>query len=133
MPKDAALIVTRAFPAANANANSTSLDLGARTSPKGTFPSGEQLEIAWDALPNLVDGQSITFTIQDSADNSSFTTLRITHVITGGTGNGLAAGSKRFRLPADVRRYVNVNAAVASGAGNNTAAYFTVSIVTGQS
>lgn len=133
MPKDAQLTVTRAFPAANANANCTAIDLGARTSPGGTLPSDTQLEISWEALPNLVDSQSITFTVQDSADNSSFTSLRITHVITGGTGNGLAAGKKRVHLPADIRRYVNVNAAVGASAGNNTAQYFTVAVVVGES
>lgn len=133
MPKDAKLISTHAFPAAGAAVDCSGIDLGARTSPRGTFPGDVQLEISWEALPNLVDSKSITFTVQDSADNSSFTTTHVTHLITGGTGNGLAAGSKRVRLNSDVRRYVNVNASVPADAGNNTAKYFTAAIVIGES
>lgn len=133
MPKDAQLITTKALPAAGANNDHDGIDIGARTSPKGVIPGDVEVEIAWEALPSLVEAKTVTFTLQDSANDSAYTSLGITHVITGGTGGGLAAGTKRFRLPATVRRYIRVNQAVESGGGTNTDKYTTVSVVTGES
>jgi hypothetical protein len=129
--KDALLITTKAFPAAAASNSHTGIDLGARTSPNGSFPGEIDLEISWPALPALVDAKTITFTVQDSADNSSFTSLNITHVLTGAGGLGVAAGTKRIRLPRAVRRYVNVLQAVLTAGGDSTALSSTVALVFG--
>lgn len=131
--KDALLISTLAYPAAGANGDCTSFDLGARTSPRGVFPGAPCLEIAYPLTTTLVDGKIITFTVQDSADNTTFVTTKQTATVTGATGNGNAAGTVRVRLAPSVRRYVNVNASVPADAGNNTAKSFTVSLVFGES
>ncbi len=129
--RDASLSNSKAFPAAAANNSSTGINTGAvRSGPNGIFPEESAILIEWPALANLVDAKTITFTVQDSADNSSFTSIGLTYVITGGGGVGVAAGFKKFRLPADVRQYVNVNAAVLTAGGDNTASSYTVSIVT---
>lgn len=130
--KDALLVTTKAYPAAGAAADSTSFDLAARTSPKGVFPGDMVLEIAYPLTTTLVDGKLITFTIQDSADNSSFTTTKQTATVLGITGNGNAAGTYRFRLSPTVRRYVNVNVSIPADAGNNTAYSYTLSLVYGE-
>lgn len=132
MPKDAKLITTKALPAAAASNSHDGIDIGARTSPNGVFPGSVELEISWPALTALVDDKTVTFTVQDSADNSSFTSLGMTHVLTGAGGAGVAAGTKRFRLPSTVRRYVNVLQAVLTAGGDNTAKTITVSLITGQ-
>lgn len=129
--KDKLLLTTKALPAAAANNSHDGIDIGARTTPRGSFPGEVEIEISWPALPSLADAKTVTFTVQDSADNSSFTSLGLTHVITGAGGAGVAAGTKRFRLPRSVRRYVNVNQAVLTAGGDNTAQSTTVSLVFG--
>lgn len=111
---------TKAFAAAGADNDSTAFDLGA---PRAS--ENMELEIAWPDLPNLVDAKTIIFTVYDSADNSSFTTLGLTHTITGAGGVGVAAGTKRFRLPGDCRRYVRWNQATLAAGGDNTASVST--------
>lgn len=132
MPKDAKLITTKALPAAAASNSHDGIDLGARTSPNGVYPGSSEIEISWPALPALVDAKTVTFTVQDSADNSSFASIGLTHTLTGAGGAGVAAGTKRFRLPSTVRRYVNVLQAVLTGGGDSTAKSTTVSIVVGE-
>ncbi len=129
--KDQKLLTTKAFPAAAATNSHDGIDLGARTSPNGSFPGEVELEISWPALPNLADTKTVIFTVNDSADNSSFTSLAMTHTITGAGGVGVAAGTKRFRLPRTVRRYVNVSQAVLTAGGDNTASSSTVALVFG--
>lgn len=130
--KDAALITTKAFPAAAANNSHDPIDLGARTSPKGSFPGEVELEISWPTLAALVEAKDIDFTVEDSASSGSgFASIGLTHQITGGSGNGLGAGTVRFRLPRTVRQYVRVTQAVETGGGNNTAASSTVALVFG--
>ncbi len=129
--KDALLITTKALPAAAASNSHDGIALGARTSPNGTFTGDVELEISWPALPALVDAKTVTFTVQDSADNVTFATLGLTHVLTGAGGAGVAAGTKRFRLPRTVKAYVNVLQAVLTAGGDNTAVSTTVSLIFG--
>lgn len=129
--KDKLLLTTKALPAAAANNSHDGIDIGARTTPGGSFPGEVEVEISWPALPSLADAKTVTFTVQDSANNSSFASLGLTHVITGAGGAGVAAGTKRFRLPRSVRQYVNVNQAVLTAGGDNTALSTTVSLVFG--
>lgn len=123
--KDAKHIVTKVFPAAAANDNTGTLDLQSA----GYKPESLALEIKWPALANLVDAKTIIFTVQDSADDITYTSLGITHTITGAGGVGVAAGTKVIRLPATTRRYVQVNRAVLVAGGDNTAATNTVSLL----
>jgi len=125
--KDAKLIVTKVFPAAAANDNTTSIDLGSA----GYKPEHMALNIAWPALPNLVDAKTIIFTVQDSADNSSFAAINggPAYTLTGAGGVGVAAGNVNLRLPATTRRYIQVNRAVLTAGGDSTAAVNTVALV----
>lgn len=127
--KDAKLITTKAFPAAGADNSHDGIDIGPINDPGHIVPDGVEIEIVWPALANLVDTKTITFTVQDSADNSSFATIEIVKVITGAGGVGVAAGSETYRLPANTRRYVRVNQAVLAAGGDNTASSSTVSII----
>jgi hypothetical protein len=117
---DAGLTVTKAMPAAAANHNTPTLDLGQVT---GGDVEAAVIEIAVPALPSLVDAKTVTITIQDSANDSSYAAIDplISTVITGAGGVGAAAKTIRFRLPPVCRRYVQANIAVLTGGGDNTA------------
>lgn len=122
MPKtlrDILLDVSRALPAQNTNANSTAFDLE-QVSPEVL---GEHFELALDIpATTCATGQTITFTIQDSADNSSFAAVEqcATLVLTGAS-NATAATTRNWRLPSDVKRYVRVNIAMSATTGDQTA------------
>ena len=134
MAKDAKLIVSRAFPnGGGGTVYSSSVDVGARTSPKGVFPGSAEAEIAWDAVA-IANTYTQTFQIQDSADDSSFANLNMSHVLTGtGSTPSVAAGSIRFRLPATVRRYVRLSITAHASAGTCNASNLYLSIVPNES
>jgi len=135
--QDANFISVTALPAANANVNSGSFDLGQRSAVTNGLDAGFnvencELQVTVPATPNLADTKSITFTFQDSADNSTFAaapTGGVIGTVTGAGGAGAAATTFKFRIPNNVRRYVNVNAAVAASGGTNTAVSFTVKLL----
>lgn len=122
--KDADLIVTKALPAAAANVNSDTITLGT------SIPEEVQVELSCPAVPSLVDAKTITYTFQDSANGSSFAAIPelATVVQTGASGAGAAAVVHTVQLPPSTRAYLNVNAAVLTGGGDNTAKSFTVSL-----
>ena len=117
--RDAAKEVTTALPAQNTANQTAAIDL------EQTY-GGHIEEIAFElevpATPSLANGQTLTFTVQDSADGTSFATIdpAISTVVTGGGGGG-PAKTVRFRLPPLARRYVRLNQAASATAGNNTA------------
>lgn len=123
--KDKLLQVTKALPAAAANADSDSIDLG-----EGVKDHLE-LELYCPATPALVDDKTITFTFQDSADDTTFATIEelATKVTTGAASAGAAAFTHRVRLPRTVNRYINVNASVLTAGGDNTGVSYTLSVV----
>jgi hypothetical protein len=119
--QDAALSVTKALPAADANNTSNSIDLGS----VALGPTGDHIEVEFGvpATPDLTEGDTITLTLQDSADDSSFAAIAplTTIVVTGAAAAaGGAAASRIIRLPRTTRRYIAVNAAVLTGGGDNT-------------
>jgi hypothetical protein len=124
---DLNLTVTKALPAANASNDSDSLDLGTTTG--GRIPRVE-LDVSLPATPDLVDTKTITLTLQDSADNSSFTAIADIPaiVVTGADSTGPAI-SRRFKLPIGVRKYVRLHQAVENGGGDNTAIKSTLALV----
>jgi hypothetical protein len=128
--KDAAMEVVHVFPAAGANVDSASIDLGAGAGKAAPNDDSalEQLmvELESEAVPALVDTKTITFTLKDSADNVTFVAIAAfpTVVVTGAGGVGAAKKKVQFRLPPGTRRYINVNAAVLAAGGDNTAAHF---------
>ena len=124
--RDLAFEVSKALPAAAATAYTDALDLG-----QAAVQSLEQIEfeISIPATPALVDAKTITISIQDSADNSTFAALdpAITTVITGvATSQGGPLKAVRFRLPSQTRRYVRLKTDVLTGGGDNTAVSVTL-------
>lgn len=127
--RDALLKTTKALPAQNANNNHDAIDLGA-ASPGASVERVEVLLTVPD-LDDLADGQTATFTFQDSADGASFAAIPEleTKVFTGAGGAGAAGGTRRVRLPSSVRRYIRVNQAMSATAGDNTAVETTVELL----
>lgn len=121
--EDAALKVTTALPAQNTNNNTASIDLGPGNGADNYANENVVLNIALPATPSLADGQTITLTLQDSADDSSFATVAAvaTIVATGAGGAGAAAITREIRLPVGTRRYIRFNQAASVTAADNTA------------
>ena len=128
--RDSALKVTKALPAAGANHNTGTIDLGS-TNP-GLAVESFELEIAIPALPNLAAGKTLTVKVQDSADNSTYADVaELASVVVTGAADaaGSAAATRTVRLPSGVRRYIQANLAVAGSGGDNTAQSVTVSLL----
>lgn len=123
--KDASLIVTTALPAQNTTGNTASLDLGV-----GNF-DGISLRVNVPATPSLANSQTLTITIQDSADNSSFAAVAQyeTIVMTGAGGVGSAAVERTYPLTPSIRRYVRISVAASATAGDNTAVSSTYALI----
>ena len=127
---DALLTQTQALPDAAASTSATSTDLGA-----AGIASLENIELQVDLpiLPALVDTETMTLTVEDSADNSSFAAIAglATLVATGTETPGSAAAlSRRYSLPSTTRRYVRVTATASASAGDNSGVSFTYQIKT---
>lgn len=117
-----------ALAAADSSANTTALDLGGSTS-FGQAYDNLQLRVAIDALPNLTNSSySVTVTVQDSADNSSFATVAGLGNLTvaGVSTTGATASSIQIPIPSHTRRYVRINVASPASGGDHTAAYASV-------
>ena len=116
--KDANYIVETALPSAPGTVNGTALDLGDVVSgiPYATTET-INLQVLSPALTNamLGSGYTLTYTIQDSADNSSFTAISTlaSQVLTG-AGAGAVATTYTFKLPPATRRYVRLSALAGS-------------------
>lgn len=125
---DTQLSQSKAYPAAAASNNTTAIDLG----QDNAFPINEQFDIVvtLPAVPNLADTKNATFTLKDSADNSSFAAIAglSTIVQTGAGGAGAAAATKYLRLPGATRRYVRLDCAVDSAGGDSTAKSYTFAL-----
>jgi hypothetical protein len=127
--RDALLSVTKALPNGAAAVNSDGIDLGHSTN--GEHHANCVLLIESPALltGDLADAATLTFDVDDSADNSSFTAIaKGVMVQTGAGGAGAAAKSVKFRLPPQVRRYVRVTA-TKTGAGDASDKSLTASLV----
>lgn len=125
---DALLAKSQALPAADANNSTASIDL----KQKNAFPVNEEIDlrVSVPATAALVDTKTITFKVQDSADNITFNDIvsLASLVVTAGASGG-AATSRIYKLPGATRRYVRVNAAVEDGGGDNTAVSYTMAIL----
>jgi hypothetical protein len=118
--QDLTFTTSKALPAANANNDTSSFNL-VQVAP-GVELENVELMISVPALPALVEAKTLTISIQDSADDSSYATIAglATLVITGGVGGGAAAATRYVRLPRGTRRYLRFNQAVMNGGGDNT-------------
>jgi len=109
-----------ALPNGAASTDSDSIDLNA----EDNFDARVEFQLSIPLLSDgqLASGQSITFYLQDSADDSSFTTIQTLNEVTvTGAGAGSAAVVCRFRLPSDVRRYIRIRATKAGASNASTA------------
>lgn len=127
---DANLTKTKALPAAAAGNNTDSIDLGQTT--LGPLADEMEFVVEIEATPSLVDDKTITLTIKDSADDSTYAAIPslATLVQTGAGGAGAAAASRRYKLPPTTRRYVRVYADVLTGGGSNVAKSYTAKLLT---
>lgn len=122
---DALAQVTRALPAAAANVTSSGIYLG------GQGPHRERLKLRVNIPANtvLVATKTLTLSLQDSANNSSFAATSPSQTITITGETGFAAQELFFDIPANARDYVGVNFAVETGGGDNTGTTATISLV----
>lgn len=127
---DALLTITNALPTQGNTVASSSIDLGiANPVLAGTH---SDFQIAAPDGAALTTGQTLTFTIQDSADNSSFLAVNTlpTYVVTGAS-NLVPVGSNRtYRLPPNIRRYVRVHCAASATAGTSASNSYTAFVLT---
>lgn len=117
--QDQLLTVTRALPAQNTNADSSSIDL--RVAAPLTAGEHTELQVHVPATTTAT-GQTITVTFQDSADNSSFAAITgLSTLVLTGSSNATPATTRTIRLPSGVRRYVRINVAMSATTGDQTA------------
>ena len=110
--------------------NSTSIDLGSPTSG-GLNARLEPFEIEIQApalgtvaLPNA---DTVTYDLQESTDNTTFTdVMSAVGVQTGAGGAGAAAAKYKVRVPTDCSRYIRVQATQAGGSGDCSGSNVTV-------
>lgn len=123
--RDAALTRTKACPAANANHNSATIDLGAAGDASLEHV---EIEIAIPALPSLAADKTLTVKLQDSADDITYADIEelASVVVTGVSTDGSAAKTVAVRLPSSTKRYIQANLAVAAVGGDNTAKSVTI-------
>lgn len=83
-------------------------------------------ELAGPALTTaqLADTKIVTYTLQDSADGTTFAAVdpAITTTQTGAGAAGAAAKTVRVRVPANTRRYVRIAQTASASPGTLTAA-----------
>lgn len=127
--RDTNLKVTKALPAAAATNYSDPIDL--IDSAPGIKMRAAEIEVALPATPSLVDAKTITLTLQDSADNSSFAAIDslATIVATGAGGAGGDAVTRKYKLPENVRRYIRIKQDVLTAGGSNVAISTTLSVI----
>ena len=116
--QDALLASSFALPAQNATVNATSIDLG-NVNPALAGTHGD-LVLSVPATTTAT-GQTQTFTVQDSADNSTFSAVAsLATLVLTGVSNATAATDRRWRLPDSIRRYVRVSVTSSATAGSQT-------------
>jgi hypothetical protein len=108
--------ILSAMPAAGANSNTPSFDLG-YADPTRRFIEKGDLVMATPQMTG-VNGQTVTCKVQDSADNSSFADVSgMSQLVVTGASSLYAASSLRQKLPQSVRRYVRMNVALSATGG----------------
>lgn len=129
--KDAALKVTKAFPAAGASNSTDGIDLKARGTPNGEFPAHAEVWVTIPDVAGLADTKSLTVTFKDSDDNSTFASANRSlpvYTLTGAGGAGATGITRKFRLPPDVKRYICATSAVEASGGTLTSQSLTVEL-----
>jgi hypothetical protein len=130
--RDINLEASVALPAAGATATSPSIDLG--TTTPGSAPRAF-LGFYVPAATALANTKNLVFTVQDSADNSSFAALVGAPVITitGPASGGSPAYTQdpQAKLPRNTRRYLRFTVTADSASGNVTGVTARLSVLVG--
>ena len=130
----ASTLVTKALPAAGANNNTATIDLGLGP----WHPEEPEIEISLPAMTaHNSASYSVTITLQDSADNITFAStddgvgsrVAVTLTTPGIASTGTAARLVRFKLPIGVKQYIQFNQAVTSGGPTLTGTTVTYSVL----
>jgi len=76
-------------------------------------------ELSAPAASGITDAKVVTYTLQDSADGSTFAAVdpATSTTQTASGGAGIAAKTVRFRFPANTRRYVRIAQTMTATAG----------------
>ena len=124
---DTNIQTTKALPAAAAANSHDGIDTGGA----GPHREGMQVYVSVPETPALIDTKTITFSLDSSADNSSFAAVSPaqSYVVTGVNTPGADAATFRFPIPPTADRYVRVTQTVLVGAGDNTGVTVTASLV----
>lgn len=127
---DALLSATTALPTQGNIVIQSAIDLGP-TNPSLAGTVSDLIINAPDGA-TLNTGQTLTFNVQDSADNVSFANVNTlpSYVVTGASNVVPAGSSRTFRLPPNIRRYMRVSCAASATAGTSASASFTFQILT---
>ena len=126
--KDATLQESKALPASAGDVSTDSFDLGAAAQKLARC----ELELSVPALgaTPLPNGETVTYKLEDSADDSSFATVQDSVVVqTGAAGAGAAAVVDRIGIPSNIRQYVRVTATLSGGGADASASSMTLSLV----
>lgn len=126
--RDKSLTITAALPNGAASTTTAAIDLESGTS--GDFVANVELELSVPALTSteVADTQTITYIVETSATSGfgSTTTLMTLQTVTG--SSGVAALTRRFKLPTNVQRYVRVKA-TKTGASNASTSSMTLTLL----
>lgn len=127
--KDAQLVRTKALPAAAAANFSDSIDL--QVPNVGANLDNMEFVVSIPATPSLANTKTVTLTLKDSADDTTFAAIPgvNTLVVTGAGGVGAAAASVSVKLPPAARRYIRLDAAVEADGGSNIAVSYSLTPV----
>lgn len=119
---DANLQKTTALPNGAAAVNSASIDLG-HTEEGAAPPCELELVAPLLTVTEQPDAKTMIYTLEDSADDSSFAVLATGQVVmvqTGASSSGAAAETTRIGIPSNCRRYIRITA-TGSASGNSSA------------
>ena len=138
--KDALHSQTLALPVAGSSNAFTGFRI-----PKGPSRDGFELELIVPALTALVDGETVTYELEHSADNSTWTDLgdlaaeNADSVTVSGEKTFIVEGSEtpgtpgpvtqRFKIPSHAYEYVRLSQAVSASGGDNTAQSATLNLL----
>ena len=118
--------------AASTMLNGTMIDLG--SVPNDVLAENLEVHLSFPALSTTIapDTRTFIFSIEDSADNSSYSALDpvASKTYTGATSSGIGAVAAtapfQFKLPPNVRRYIRVKCVSGASTTDASALSYTV-------
>jgi hypothetical protein len=122
--QDAALTVSKALPAAGASNTCDAFEIG-----NGDSVEQAELEVSTPTLAALADDKSLTFELVTGSTSSPSTVLQRIHVLTGAGGAGVAATTKRVRIPSNADKYIAVKCTEDGSGGDVTGSSYTVKLL----